>query len=363
MSFPLYNRDCYVEIGVGGSYKELLENGFDSVEWVRLLGLDVKFDINHPVGSASSNARISILGLSYERIYQLTSWAGEATAFSRCILIRVYAGYGDKNIVTRVSDVDMIFQGYIINAYPTTPPEMWLNIEARSYFFDRYSYLTVDLSEASDIQGRETTVKDLLAALCASIGFESNLNATGDENYKYIEGALSTTTTASVFATLKTAADVEMCITKICDWVGLIGVKHMLPDFTTRITFRPLEYPEDFVPKPDFIISEETGMVGVPKMEYGSITVTTLLCNTEHDLRLNFFGVRSKYALPGLLGNGGKDLRDGMVDERMQYCDFICTNVAYKGHLRGNEWYATYIGRRFISVGDRTSGTMSSQIV
>lgn len=84
---------------------------------------DMKFDgIKH--GDFYSEFKCSILGLTREHINMLTVWdIGRAVQQKR--YIEVYAGYSSNG-----SDMAKpIFSGYVMNAIPTPPPEMWVNFE------------------------------------------------------------------------------------------------------------------------------------------------------------------------------------------------------------------------------------------
>lgn len=83
-------------------------------------GLDFKFSGTY-YGTTYPIFHVSILGLSLETIVNLTI-VNPRTAILKTRRIEVYAGY-DKDGLARP-----LMSGYIINAIPTNPPEMWLNM-------------------------------------------------------------------------------------------------------------------------------------------------------------------------------------------------------------------------------------------
>ena len=84
---------------------------------------DMKFD-GLKFGDFYSTFTCSILGLSREHINALTVW-DKGQALQRKRYIEVYAGYSSNG-----DDMSTpIFAGYVMNAIPSSPPEMWMNFE------------------------------------------------------------------------------------------------------------------------------------------------------------------------------------------------------------------------------------------
>ena len=340
-----YNRICYIQIGGGKDFDDIIKSGVENIKWETIRGLDVKFDITHPIGSAESEANISICGLSFERIMQLMSWSGEATAYSRCWMIRVYAGYGYND-----DDADIIFEGVILTAMPTMPPDIWLNIYARSHYANRYQFFTVDTSVFAGNTDRMVTVKEALQVLCKAINASDNLDG---EDTDIDQSILNTTKVAlPVFSEAATYYNIESAIAKICKTNNLTYVKRIQPSLLTAIDFAPYLYANDYVPKPRLKISAENGMIGIPKMRFEGIEVTSLLSNNEKDLRLDMFAVNSRFAMPGMFGQNVA-VEDNRQNKGVFDAVYRCISIRYHGHLRGNEWFVTYNGTRFIVQGDK----------
>ena len=84
---------------------------------------DMKFD-GLKFGDFYSTFTCSILGLTREHINALTVW-DKGQALQKKRYIEVYAGYSSNG-----DDMSKpIFAGYVMNAIPTSPPEMWMNFE------------------------------------------------------------------------------------------------------------------------------------------------------------------------------------------------------------------------------------------
>lgn len=84
---------------------------------------DMKFD-GLKFGDFYSTFTCSILGLTREHINALTVW-DKGRALQKKRYIEVYAGYSSNG-----DDMSKpIFAGYVMNAIPTSPPEMWMNFE------------------------------------------------------------------------------------------------------------------------------------------------------------------------------------------------------------------------------------------
>ena len=84
---------------------------------------DMRFD-GLKFGDFYSTFTCSILGLTREHINALTVW-DRGRALQKKRYIEVYAGYSSNG-----DDMSKpIFAGYVMNAIPTSPPEMWMNFE------------------------------------------------------------------------------------------------------------------------------------------------------------------------------------------------------------------------------------------
>ena len=116
--------------------------------------LDFKFD-----GTISAEICpkfvVSILGLSKETMAGLTVW-NPIEAFSRSRQIRVYAGYENDNIEKP------IFDGIICEAFPTQPPEAWMNFKCILNYLSK-DIPQIDIPESPKTLGE---IAEQIAILC-----------------------------------------------------------------------------------------------------------------------------------------------------------------------------------------------------
>lgn len=130
-------------------------SGWVEIEGVSIpSGLDFKIDIKK-TGDVYTSFTCSILGLSLETIRKVTVF-NDALAASQQRQIRVYAGYNDS------IGPKLVARGWIRRAIPTSPPEMWLNIDANVMACDNRV-----ISKAKELKAK--TVKDLFFKMCNEI--------------------------------------------------------------------------------------------------------------------------------------------------------------------------------------------------
>ena len=336
-----FGRVAYVQIAsqlppekMKGATIELLP--YKDLKWETIRGLDIKFDISKPIFSLQQQATISILGLSMDKIQQYASWGGEATMFKRAVLIRVYAGYGDSD-----EDAQLIFEGNIVNAMPTMPPDVWLNIQARTLDTQMKMTFTKDITEAANTADRTmsfaaftTLVGRLTGTKQIMTGFPSE-NGMSQINIPLYEKPVT----------------VEMLLhdfQKICEHFNTVFYITTEDDGTPVMVFDRIIHEDGFSPDSSQVIkiSKDTGMIGIPKMKFNQIEVTCLLTKDATNRLLGYADVTSRFAFPGLYNWKGD------IQENIYHALFRIWNIRYHGHLRGNEWYATYTAQRDTQKGD-----------
>lgn len=122
----LTHRICRVEVEV--SQKKEGENIIHNT--LIFDGLNVNFNITKTRGSVSNKGHISICNLNKEQIEYLTTITAWNTPQEQRKVIRLYAGYKDNDN----ENVGLIFQGDIVQAFPTTEPDVWLECECITGF-------------------------------------------------------------------------------------------------------------------------------------------------------------------------------------------------------------------------------------
>lgn len=245
-------------------------------------GLDFKFSgvIN---GEINPNFSVSILGLSKETMVALTTW-NPSDAYSKKRKINVYAGYSNDDIARP------ILSGIVLRAFPTQPPEAWLNLDC---VLNPFSPLPVVKPET-----KKLTLEEILDKIAKMDGYNSRWDSKklkGDNTVIYNFNR---------------------------------SPKELVRDFSDR--FNVLLYVEDNVliakdfhgergdPEDLEMVSMDTGMLGLNHITLiGATIVKRLESRTKCFSWLN---VRSKL-VPKANGS------------------FYVINKKYLGHFRGQEWY------------------------
>lgn len=133
----LDKRVCFIEV-------ETNDNGRRELK--RLDGLAIKGRVSRKMGSVLSDARISVANLKRSQVEYLTTYTSPYVNPSVRKKINIYAGY-------EKAGWGRIFTGDIYKALPDGMPDTWLNIEAKSLFYQNrvplsYGLQNVTMEEA-----------------------------------------------------------------------------------------------------------------------------------------------------------------------------------------------------------------------
>lgn len=278
----------------GGKSNKLFWNRVGHVEveqsdgsFTSYSGLDFKFDVQIS-GCTYSRFSVGICGLSRDSLNNLITWP-QPESYRNPRHVKVFAGYEDGG-------ESLIAQGGIFSAIPTTPPNVWLNIEACKFLENRRP-----IEGVKPIRGcfREIFIK--VADLC---GMEQNVEA--DVN-------LTLNPDKDIFDFAFTGS-VELLPQRLADATGLTIYEK---DGRLIAQARKKEYtsPSNAIP-----LNRNTGLLGVGSIEYNKATVTTRL-NSAFEL---FTWVK-------------------LESERIPQANgpYWVTNVRHTGQLRGEEWRTT----------------------
>lgn len=113
-------RVCFVEV-------ETNDNGKQQMK--RLDGLAIKGTIHREAGSVSSEAKIQIANLTKSDLTYLTTYTSPYVKPKTKKKISIYAGYENTGW-------GRIFTGDIVQAIPDGMPDVWLNIDAKSLYYN-----------------------------------------------------------------------------------------------------------------------------------------------------------------------------------------------------------------------------------
>lgn len=299
-----YNRLGHIEIVRGVSTIFSTKSAYDTSRLRALHGIDFKFNCKKvsDMTTTASNAKVSILGLSRETVKFLTTLDPPGVERQKAIRVRVYASYEDFG-------ENLIFDGDITNAVPNVPPNNWIDIEAFVGNYRNNALIT------KTING-ETTIKDLIEDIADTLyltprWLQENTKGVKEEQKRKIWG----------FDSTGTLQDLLTAVNKVSNFI----VHQEGLELVIRYDFDKATGNRNSVP----LISEKTGMVGIPKIMTGRIT---------SDGRVAMLQVTT-FINPSLR------LWDEVYLQSVYIPDangvYTIIDVEYNGHYRGTEWYQT----------------------
>lgn len=323
MAFPkFYNRVGYVT----------LNEGNDVVEEFR--GLNFKFTCEYtgnPSTGRLAKASVGILGLTGDRVLQWASFCNGtspgayANLFgSKMRSVSVYAGY--EHSFTQ----SPLFVLPVIGAWPTSPPDMWLNIQGlNTAEFNKHFY-TVTLKPPLSAKPHDPKYffdsKQVCEKVAETIG--ARLRWNGGKSLDSLR----------MFESVNWSGNVSDLLAKINESAVLYAyIETGHPDISVPILnvnrYSRKEADEMKAraaqkKKKPAVISAKSGMLGLPKLKAGNgmaseIEVTTLL-RTDLDWG-DQISVESDYL----------DFANST---------FTVTKVKHEGEFRGNAWQTTFTG-------------------
>jgi len=98
----------------------------DDGKFYKLDGLDFKFSIERKAGAFQCFADVSVCGLKKDDVLAYTSFTAQWREFNKKKYIAIYAGYAGTG------GPKLLFEGDVYNAVPTMPPDVWMNMKART---------------------------------------------------------------------------------------------------------------------------------------------------------------------------------------------------------------------------------------
>jgi hypothetical protein len=116
-------RVCYIEVETNGKLMKKLD------------GLAIKGRVSRKMGSVFSEARLSVANLTKDDVEFLTTYTSPYMNPSVRKKINIYAGYENTGY-------GQIFTGEIYKALPNGMPDTWLDIEAKSLYYEQRTPLS-----------------------------------------------------------------------------------------------------------------------------------------------------------------------------------------------------------------------------
>ena len=273
-----------------------LQNG----ETKNISGLEVRFQISRIAYAYGSRAQISIANLSMDDIQYLIQYMTPYLRFDQRQNIALSAGYDNE--------VHLLFSGHVWHAMPVKRDgEIWLDIEARR--IQNTGYIT-----AKNITGTKVPIKEV----CKQVA------SWADKKFSWL-------------STSKRTLDSFYCEGSVYDAIDKLnsyGDIICYDDFDTfTVSDSSMSYEaQEYLKKEGYIVSENTGMIGMPEVKFFGVTVTTLLDNT--------INVGQWFKLESELAPAANDW-------------YYARRITYTGSLRSQQFYTRIFGQRSGIVHDR----------
>ena len=223
-------RVCFVEI-------ETFDNG--KKELKRLDGLAIKGRVSRQAGSTTATAKISIANLTQSDLTYLTTYTSPYVKPKTKKMINIYAGYENTGW-------GRIFSGDIITAIPDGKPDTWLNIDAKSLYYQNRIPLSYGVSNI--------TTKELGQSISETLNLDFEWQATSQK-------------TIDLFNFAGSKAQL------IKEFNKLDNIKMFEDNGKLKVVDNIVKRPENTAK----IISKDTGMVGIPQPDQFGVKVRTLL--------------------------------------------------------------------------------------
>lgn len=281
---PLCKRYCRVEFEI--AEPDAQNNNAKSVE-----GLNVRFSIPKYRGQIRGQAKISICNLAREDSVYLTTCMSPWIEIQKQKKIRLFAGYEKHNA--------MLFDGDILRAIPTQPPDIWLECEAISGYFNNLK------TQSFTVHGPVTMPQ--LGAIAAQMQGLQLRNLARDAQDKQVDNF---TYSGGLSNTLKKLNDLGLCVFYVED--NILYMDDAEPEIKEGMAVR--------------LLTEESGLIGLPCPGPSGVECTILL---DPSVKLGeAVEIKSK-RIPGINGL------------------YYPYSLEHTGELYGNDWYTKLKCARF----------------
>ena len=309
-----FNRIGRVEITSGTKVIYSTANGTATANVVgsslrALDDIDFKFECTKVVDMTTyqNQARISILGLSRETIQFLATYRNMAQELEAQKRVRIFASYKDWGD-------NLIFDGDITFARPSTPPENWLEIEANvngergEELYSRSFQRNIRFYEAVEALARDMGLKNVQWKNCE------------DE-----EAIAEKRKIISYFEVRGTKAKIIKDLGRMTNFIVFedCGSLILLYDENTK-THAYSNMP--------VTISEENGMIGVPQVKQG------LSQGGDNQQKFGELEVKS-FINPSVRVWDVVNIKSVYLPDMNGL--YRVRQMTYSGHFRGQDWYQT----------------------
>lgn len=208
----------------------------------RFDGLNVRFTVKKHANGVMNKADISVANLELERMRAIITSASPYFMERKRKIIRLFAGY-----VTGSEEPPLIYQGEITKAQPTMPPDIWLNMEARTGYYNNQNVVSLGLNG-------KVNAKEICKTLADNMGVPLNFTATQNKD---VEG-------------FSHNGGITAAINKINDLGGVIAFED---DQELKVIDAVAPKTSSYIRRLD----QHSGMIGIPQVDHMGVKVKMLL--------------------------------------------------------------------------------------
>lgn len=275
----MHNRKVIVELSTPAGDK-------------RLDGINVNFSVTKLASAIMNKATIDICNLTKADIDFLTTYTSEFIAINQHKRIRLWAGYEDTGIA-------VIFDGDIVEALPSDPPDIWLKCQALSGYYNAKDPISKTFNGNLSFKA---ICQEAAKILNLTLDYESSVvkNIT---DFSFNGGK------TKILNALNELADIDAY-----EDDGILVVKDAGEPRKSAI----VRY-----------INENSGMIGMPKPDALGVTLNVLLDNSLKIGQKIYLESRS---IPSCSG------------------EYYIYELKHDGSLRGNNFYTQIKARRLGNV-------------
>lgn len=317
-----YNRVGYVVLREGNK------------EYDEFRGLNFKFSCEYchsPGEGVRAQASVGILGLTADRVFQWASFCNNTNQSrydglmgSKARSVAVYAGYESS------FTGNPLFVLPVVGAWPTSPPEMWLNISAYTTKEFNSHVFSIEMHAPLEMPRRPFTFKQVCQKIADTIRARLDFNAYNESllGVYYDVSLVGTASDILHWLNNNACAYAEVRIGDPDSETPEMVVYQLDPRGAADMKDNAERLYGGGVVKTPPTISATSGMIGLPKLTVGNgragqIEVTTLLRNDISPG--DNFKVKSEYV-------------------RYANDTFTANKIKHEGEFRGNQWQTTITG-------------------
>lgn len=232
-------RICYVQIQTPSGDKEIRN-------------ISMRGRITRKMSETGSSAKISIANLSKDDVQYLTTYVSPYVDQSKRKRINIFAGYESTGVA-------QIFSGDIYSALPEGLPDTWLNIEAKTEYFNQQDIITFSTSN--------TNTKNLSIAIAKQLGLNLVFRS---KSQKLVDSFNFAGAKAKLLTRLNKVDNFRAYV----DNNNLYIVDKAEEAPSNKKTYTTSDTKKDGYIK---LVSQDSGMIGIPHPDEYGVKVKVLL--------------------------------------------------------------------------------------